>query len=51
MSYTQVLGNKYKTGLCRDVTRQGGCPRGENCTYAHSQEELDRFDDITTCYQ
>ncbi|XP_065916807.1 roquin-2-like isoform X2 [Dysidea avara] len=39
----QLLGNKYKTGLCRDLARPGGCPRGTNCTYAHSQDELDRY--------
>lgn len=35
-------GIKYKTSLCRDLLR-GGCPRGTNCTFAHSEEELDRF--------
>lgn len=33
---------KYKTSLCRDLLR-GGCPRGANCTFAHSEEELDRY--------
>lgn len=35
-------GIKYKTSLCRDLLR-GGCPRGTNCTFAHSEEELDRY--------
>lgn len=35
-------GVKYKTSLCRDLLR-GGCPRGPNCTFAHSEEELDRY--------
>lgn len=35
-------GIKYKTSLCRDLLR-GGCPRGSNCTFAHSEEELDRY--------
>ncbi|XP_032779131.2 roquin-1 [Daphnia magna] len=35
-------GIKYKTSLCRDLLR-GGCPRGANCTFAHSEEELDRY--------
>ena len=33
---------KYKTSLCRDLLR-GGCPRGTNCTFAHSEEELDKY--------
>ena len=35
-------GVKYKTSLCRDLLR-GGCPRGTNCTFAHSEEELDKY--------
>jgi len=35
-------GVKYKTSLCRDLLR-GGCPRGANCTFAHSEEELDKY--------
>ena len=34
---------KYKTSLCRDLQIKGKCPRGNNCTFAHSQEELDRY--------
>ncbi|XP_039618729.1 roquin-2 isoform X3 [Polypterus senegalus] len=33
--------SKYKTSMCRDLRQQGGCPRGGNCTFAHSQEELE----------
>ncbi|XP_032904852.1 roquin-2 isoform X4 [Amblyraja radiata] len=33
--------SKYKTSMCRDLRQQGGCPRGANCTFAHSQEELE----------
>ncbi|XP_069912609.1 roquin-2 isoform X5 [Oryctolagus cuniculus] len=33
--------SKYKTSMCRDLRQQGGCPRGTNCTFAHSQEELE----------
>ncbi|CAN0176911.1 unnamed protein product [Lampetra fluviatilis] len=41
---TQPLQNsKYKTSMCRDLTQQGGCPRGASCTFAHSQDELERY--------
>lgn len=33
---------RYKTSLCRDLSKTGSCPRGANCTFAHSQEELER---------
>lgn len=36
-------GPKYKTSLCRDLAQRGSCPRGPNCTFAHSQEEMDRY--------
>merc|ERR1719188_468300 len=32
---------RYKTSLCKDLSRHGSCPRGNNCTFAHSQNELD----------
>nr|XP_020461642.1 roquin-2-like [Monopterus albus] len=35
--------NKYKTSMCRDLRQQGGCPRGTNCTFAHTQDELEKF--------
>ncbi|XP_066569184.1 roquin-2 isoform X2 [Amia ocellicauda] len=35
--------SKYKTSMCRDLRQQGGCPRGANCTFAHSQEELEKY--------
>ncbi|MXQ80994.1 hypothetical protein E5288_WYG012688 [Bos mutus] len=35
--------SKYKTSMCRDLRQQGGCPRGTNCTFAHSQEELENY--------
>lgn len=34
---------KYKTSLCRDLAQRGTCPRGLQCTFAHSQEEMDRY--------
>ena len=32
---------RYKTSLCRDLAQHGSCPRGNNCTFAHSQTELE----------
>lgn len=32
---------RYKTSMCRDLTAHGSCPRGHNCTFAHSQIEVD----------
>uniref|UniRef100_A0A672ZML7 RING-type E3 ubiquitin transferase n=1 Tax=Sphaeramia orbicularis TaxID=375764 RepID=A0A672ZML7_9TELE len=34
--------SKYKTSMCRDLRQQGGCPRGTNCTFAHTQDELEK---------
>ncbi|XP_022094877.1 uncharacterized protein LOC110981556 [Acanthaster planci] len=39
----QTQNIKYKTSMCRDITQKRGCPRGSNCTFAHSEEELERF--------
>lgn len=39
----QNLNAKYKTSMCRDLTQRGSCPRGANCTFAHSQEELEKY--------
>eukprot|EP00063_Salmo_salar_P019317 XP_013994152.1 PREDICTED: roquin-2-like isoform X3 [Salmo salar] len=35
--------SKYKTSICRDLRQQGGCPRGSNCTFAHTQDELEKM--------
>nr|CAB3265490.1 roquin-1-like [Phallusia mammillata] len=32
--------SKYKTSLCRDFKNKGICPRGNTCTFAHSDHEL-----------
>lgn len=37
---------KYKISMCRDLTTRGSCPRGANCTFAHSEEELDKLVDF-----
>uniref|UniRef100_A0A1A9WD37 RING-type E3 ubiquitin transferase n=1 Tax=Glossina brevipalpis TaxID=37001 RepID=A0A1A9WD37_9MUSC len=34
---------KYKISLCRDLTKKRVCPRGPNCTFAHSTEERQRY--------
>lgn len=39
----QTQNIKYKTSMCRDITQKRGCPRGNNCTFAHSEEELERY--------
>jgi RING finger/CCCH-type zinc finger protein len=33
---------KYKTSMCRDLAHRGKCPRGQSCTFAHSQEEMEK---------
>ncbi|XP_053549251.1 roquin-1 isoform X11 [Bombina bombina] len=38
--------SKYKTYMCRDMKQRGGCPRGASCTFAHSQEELEKLDPV-----
>lgn len=37
-----TVSNKYKVSMCRDLTLKNSCPRGANCTFAHSEDELDR---------
>ncbi|XP_041133864.1 roquin-1-like isoform X3 [Polyodon spathula] len=39
--------SKYKTYMCRDMKQKGGCPRGASCTFAHSQEELEKLDSVS----
>lgn len=34
---------KYKISMCRDLTLRGTCPRGTNCTFAHSEDELEKY--------
>ncbi|XP_058829552.1 roquin-1 [Topomyia yanbarensis] len=35
--------SKYKISLCRDLNLRGTCPRGSNCTFAHSDEEVEKY--------
>ncbi|XP_043286038.1 roquin-2 [Venturia canescens] len=34
---------KYKVSMCRDLALRGSCPRATNCTFAHSDLELDKY--------
>lgn len=38
-----VSNAKYKTSMCRDLTNKAVCPRGLNCTFAHSTEEMEKY--------
>ncbi|XP_034839328.1 roquin-1 isoform X1 [Maniola hyperantus] len=35
--------HKYKTSMCRDAVTRSYCPRGNACTFAHFEEELERY--------
>ncbi|XP_015114346.1 roquin-1 [Diachasma alloeum] len=35
--------SKYKVSMCRDLSLRGSCPRATNCTFAHSDMELDKY--------
>ena len=41
-----LQNGKYKTNMCRDLSQRGHCPRGANCTFAHSEEEMCRWEDL-----
>ena len=41
--YVQIQNGRFKTGMCPHLAKPGGCPKGDRCTYAHSEEERDRF--------
>ncbi|KAK3728449.1 hypothetical protein RRG08_017249 [Elysia crispata] len=34
---------RYKTSMCRDYASRGTCPRGATCTFAHTQEEMEKY--------
>lgn len=34
---------RFKISFCRDLSIRGNCPRGSNCTFAHNDEELERY--------
>ena len=33
---------RYKTSMCRDFLERRSCPRAASCTFAHSEEELEK---------
>lgn len=35
--------SKYKISMCRDLAMRAICPRGTSCTFAHSEEELEKY--------
>lgn len=35
--------SRYKTSMCRDLAIHGSCPRGKNCTFAHSMAEIETY--------
>lgn len=35
--------SKYKISMCRDLAMRANCPRGTSCTFAHSEEELEKY--------
>lgn len=32
--------------MCPHLTKPGGCPKGEHCTYAHTEEQRDHYRDL-----
>lgn len=41
-SYPQNT-SRYKVSFCRELQNHGNCARGQNCNFAHSDEELERY--------
>ena len=42
---TSAVGHhnsRYKTSMCRDLSLHGSCPRGKNCSFAHSPIEMEQ---------
>lgn len=40
---TSFITHNYKTSMCRDFATKMICPRGSNCTFAHSDDELETY--------
>ena len=38
-----VGNSRYKTNMCRDLFQRNSCPRGSNCTFAHTEAEMERL--------
>ncbi|XP_039763235.1 roquin-1 isoform X2 [Pararge aegeria] len=43
---TTTPTHKYKTSMCRDAVTRSYCPRGNACTFAHFEEELERYRNV-----
>lgn len=39
----QMINTKYRTSMCRDILQRNTCPRGANCNFAHSEDEVERY--------
>jgi len=35
--------SRYKVSFCRELQNHGNCARGQNCNFAHSDDELERY--------
>jgi hypothetical protein len=46
-----VDSTKYKTSMCRNFQRQGICPYGEVCVYAHGENELRNVNENSVAVQ
>ena len=44
--YSQIQSGRYRTGMCPHLSKPGGCPKGDHCTYAHSEEQRDHYRDL-----
>ncbi len=42
-THIQIQSGRFKTGLCPNLSRPEGCPRGDKCTYAHTEEERELY--------
>ena len=40
--FQQAYNSKYKTSMCKDMQTRGSCPRGATCSFAHSEDEMER---------
>ncbi|XP_050424791.1 roquin-1 [Adelges cooleyi] len=40
---SQSSTSRYKVSMCRDLMMRGTCPRGAGCTFAHSEDELEKY--------
>ena len=45
-----MINTKYRTSMCRDIIQKSTCPRGANCNFAHSEEELERYNQVKNTY-